>query len=101
MPKTERDPFAEILALEARIKDAEVAQSLDIAALRKELKEVKEQITELIELITAVKGFVKFIGYVEKMLAFLTKWAAIVGATYAAYKFGIMEIAEKVKQAGK
>ena len=96
----DRDVFQEMLELEARIKDADVAQSLDIASLRTELKEIKEQMKELTELIIAVKGFVKLIGYSERLIGFCLKWSAIIASLYAVYKLGLVELAEKAKTVG-
>lgn len=100
MPDENRDPFEDILELEARIKEQETLHGAEVIALRKELFEVKDQIKELIELIVAVKGFVKAIGYVEKVVFFLAKISAYGALTYAVYRFGILEFLNSIKVAG-
>jgi hypothetical protein len=96
----DRDPFEEILELESRIKEQEISHGAEVIALRKELSEVKDQIKDLIELIIAIKGFVKAIGYIEKLVLFLTKISAYGASMYIVYRFGVLEIWNNIKAAG-
>lgn len=95
-----RNPFEEILELEARIKEQEVSHGAEVIALRKELAEVKDQIKDLIELIIAIKGFVKAIGYMEKFVLYVAKVSAYGAAMYAVYRFGVLELWNNLRSAG-
>lgn len=94
------DPLEKVLELEARIRDAEAAQSLDITSLKHDLKEVKESIASLIDILQTLKSFVKFIGYAEKLIVFVSKVSIYCAFMYGVYKFGIVELAKEVSKAG-
>lgn len=93
-------PMEKLAELEARAALKDSHQDAKIEGLQKELHELKDKIGELIILLETIKSFVKIVGYAEKFFVFMGKVTIWIGGIYAVYKFGLTELAQKVREAG-
>lgn len=92
-----KDPLLEIIAIEAKIKAREDAHASDVSVLKKDIEELQKTMAELKELLVFAKNTIKLVGYIEKVIIFCLKVSSFIGIFYAVYRFGLTELAEKIK----
>lgn len=93
----EKNSFEKVVELETQITLQKAQQAADAKEFREKISSLTEKIDELLVLLETLKTLGKLASYAEKVGTFLFKFSAMAGTMYAIYKFGIMEIAEKVK----
>lgn len=91
------DSFEKLLAIEAKIQEEKRLNQAAVEELRKDIKDVLEKITELIPLLETAKSISILAKATEKVFIWLAKVSAGAAIIYGAYKFGLSELADKVK----
>ena len=99
-----RTPFEQIAHLEAEI----MVQRLQREADAREFKDFKvkmdlltEKIDSLIVILDALKTMGKFADWTQKAVIWCGKVGIALGFVYSVYRFGLLEIAQRVKDIGK
>jgi len=95
-----KNPMEELAALEARFAMRETKHDASIEELRKDIADLKVQIGDLVGLLDALKNVFKFIKMLEGLFIFTAKMGGAIGIIYATWKFGLQELAVKVKSMG-
>lgn len=94
------ESFKKIAELEAQIITDRQRSTVAQEELRKDIKDLKEKIEDLVVLLDTLRTMGKLAKYIEAFFLFVGKASIAVGIIYALYKFGLAELAEKVKSAG-
>jgi len=91
------DSFQKIVELETQITIQKAQQVADAKEFREKIEVLSGKIDELLVLLDTLKTLGKLASYVEKTGVFLFKFSAMAGTMYAIYKFGLTELAEKIR----
>lgn len=91
--------FEKIVYLESQIAIHKSAHDADMKSFKDKIDGLEKKIDILLELLNTLQTLGKLASFFQKTVVFMSKVAIASGALYALYKFGLTELAEKVKLA--
>ena len=89
--------FEKIAALEAQIIVQRAQSEAEIKAFKDKFATLEVKIDMLLELLATLQTMGKVANFLEKFIVFFGKLGIAIGFMYTVYKFGLTELADKVK----